>query len=76
MALKAEIMAKLDDVVAKIKADKNFAANFKKDPAKALESVIGINLPDDQVNAAVKLIESKIGADTIMNVAGSLFGKK
>jgi len=76
MDLKKEIIAKLDEVVEKIKADKNFAANFKSNPAKAIESVTGIDLPDDQVNAAVKLIESKISADTVMNVVGGLFGKK
>ena len=76
MELKKEIVSKLEEVVNKIKSDKNFASSFKKDPAKAIESVTGIDLPDDQVNAAVKLIESKIDADKVMDVVGNLFGKK
>ena len=37
-----QIKKKIEEVVQKIKNDKNFAAKFQKDPVKALEDVLGV----------------------------------
>ena len=47
------IKKKIEEVVQKIKNDKNFAAKFQKDPVKALEEVLGVDLPEDQINAII-----------------------
>ena len=44
-----DIKAKIEEIVEKIKADENFAEDFKKDPVKSVESVTGVDLPDDMV---------------------------
>jgi hypothetical protein len=41
---------KINEIVEKIKSDKDFAAKFKDDPVKAIESVSGLDLPDDMIN--------------------------
>ena len=44
-----DIKAKIEEVVARIKEDKDFSAKFSNDPIKAVETVIGVDLPDDQI---------------------------
>lgn len=71
--------AKAEEIVKKIKSDKNIKANFEKDPVKTIEGLIGVDLPDDTINKVIDLVKAKLTADTVSEVAGkisSLFGKK
>ncbi len=56
-------MANLKDIVGKIieviQDDDKFEAKFDANPAKAIEDVIGVDLPDDQVNKIVKAVKAK-----------------
>ena len=65
-----DIKAKIDEIVDKIKNDKTLAAKFKEDPVKALESIAGIDLPDDKINQVIDGIKAKLTADK----AGDLLG--
>ena len=47
---------------------------FHKNPAKTLESLLGINLPDEQVNAVVAGVKAKLGLDDVLEMAGKLKG--
>lgn len=52
---------------------------FNKNPGKTLEKILGVDLPDDQINAVVAGVKAKLGLDDVMDVAGKLmglFGKK
>ena len=69
-----DIKAKIEEIVEKVKNDKDFAAKFKADPIKAVEGVLGVDLPDDQVNQAVEAIKAKIKLDQVGNVLGGLGG--
>lgn len=51
-----EIVGKIIEV---IKDDDKFEAKFDANPAKAIEEVIGMDLPDDTVNAIVKAVKAK-----------------
>ena len=71
--------AKAEEIVKKIKSDKNIKANFEKDPVKTIEGLIGVDLPDDTINKVIDRVKAKLTADTVSEVAGkisSLFGKK
>lgn len=67
-----DISAKIQEIVSKIQNDKEFAAKFTSDPVKALESVVGIDLPDDQVNALIQGVKSKITVDKAGDILGSI----
>ena len=54
---------KIEEIVAKIKNDKDFATRFKEDPIKAVEGVIGIDLPDDKINDVIDAVKAKIKLD-------------
>lgn len=70
-----DIKGKIDELVSKVKNDKDFAENFKKDPVKAVEGVVGVDLPDDQVNKIVDGIKAKVSLDDIGDKLGGILGK-
>ena len=79
MDLKSDIKAKIDELVDKIKNDKQILAKFQKDPISTVEELIGIDLPNDQIEKLVDGIKIKINVDKVgdmLGVLGNLFGKK
>jgi hypothetical protein len=74
--LNMDIKAKIEELTAKIKSDKDFEKNFKSNPVKAVESAVGVDLPDDQINAVVDGIKAKISLDSVKDKVGGLIGKK
>ena len=63
MNIKELLKDKLDEIVDKIKSDKNIAAKFQKDPIGTVEDLIGIDLPNDQLEAVVDAVKAKINLD-------------
>jgi hypothetical protein len=70
-----DIKAKIDELVKKIKSDKTLGAKFAKDPIGTVEGLIGIDLPNDQVEKIVDGIKAKISLDKLGGKLGGLFGK-
>ena len=71
-----DIKAKIEELADKIKNDKDLQAQFKKDPVAAVEKLLGIDLPNDQIEKIVDGIKAKISVDSITGAIGGLFGKK
>ncbi len=74
-----DIKNKAEEIVSKIKNDKNIKTKFEKDPVKTIESILGVDLPDEIMEKIVKTVKVKLTADTVNDVAGKLgglFGKK
>ena len=44
-----DIKQKIEEIVKKIKNDKNFEKEFRKNPVKAVEGILGVDLPDDKI---------------------------
>jgi len=74
MDIKAELKEKAEEIVEKIKNDKDIAAKFQKDPITTVEELLGMDLPNDQIMAAVEFIKAKIDLDKIGNALGGLKG--
>ncbi|MBQ3161121.1 MAG: hypothetical protein IJC04_03240 [Oscillospiraceae bacterium] len=70
-----DIKAKIEEIVEKVKNDENFASDFKADPVKAVEKVIGVDLPDDQINKVIDGVKAKISVDDVKDKVGGLLGK-
>ena len=74
-----DIKAKAEELVKKLTSDKALLAKFQKEPVATVESLLGVDLPDEQVEKVVALIKAKLGAEQFSGAAkalGSLFGKK
>lgn len=70
-----DIKAKVEEIVEKIKNDESFAADFKADPVKAVEKVVGVDLPDDQLNKLIDGIKAKVSVDDVKSKLGGVLGK-
>ncbi len=55
-----EVLNKVEDVVKELKDNKELRAQFKDEPVKALEELIGRDLPDEKVEKVIDLIEAKL----------------
>jgi hypothetical protein len=78
MDIKGMLKDKLDDIVDKIKSDKNIAAKFQKDPVGTVEELLGVDLPNDQLENLVDMIKTKLKlekAGDALGGLGKLFGK-
>lgn len=67
-----DIKAEIEKVVDKIKADPDFAKEFSTDPVKAVEKVLGIDLPDDLINKVIDGVKAKIAVSDINNKLGGI----
>ncbi len=70
-----DIKAKIEEIVNKVKNDKDFADKFKSNPVKAVEDVVGVDLPDDQINKIVVGIKAKVSIDDAKDKIGGILGK-
>ena len=71
-----DIKAKAAELVEKIKEDPALLKEFRENPVKVVKTIIGIDLPDDQINQLAELIKAKIDLDKVGSLLGGLFGKK
>ncbi len=73
-----DIKEKIDKVVNKVKSDKNFKNTLMKDPVNALEEVLGVDLPNEQIDKIIDGVKAKItkdkAEDLMENVGEKLSG--
>ena len=73
-----DLKAKIEEIVKKLTTDKTLMARFERNPVSVIEQLIGIDLPDDQINQLIDGIKAKIKLDQVGDVLGGigkLFGK-
>ena len=71
-----DIKAKAAELVEKIKNDPALLRQFRENPVKVLETLLDMDLPDDQINQLAELIKAKIDLDKVGSLLGGLFDKK
>lgn len=74
-----DIQKIIADAVKALTENEELLKAFNQNPAKTIEKIIGIDLPDDKVNAIIAGIKAKLGIDDVMDAASKLmglFGKK
>ena len=67
-----DIKELIEKAVDKIKDDDAMQAQFKKDPIKTLEKLLGIDLPDDIMEKVVAGVKAKISIDDLSDAVGLL----
>ena len=65
MDLNFDIKGKVEEIVAKLKKDPDLMEKFQNDPIKALESVLGVDLPDEQLKPLVACVKAKLTASDL-----------
>lgn len=69
-----DIKAKIEEIVKKITSDKNLLSEFKSNPVKVVEKLIGIDLPDDKIKSIVDGVKAKISVDDAKAAISKLTG--
>lgn len=67
-----DIKAKITELVEKAKKDENFKKELTKDPVKAVEGVLGVDLPDDQIKKIVEGVKAKVTLDNASDILGKI----
>lgn len=68
-----DIKAKAAELVEKIRKDPTLLKDFKENPVKIVEELIGMDLPDDQINMLAEAVKAKIDLDKAADLLGGLF---
>lgn len=68
-----DIKAKVEELAAKLQKDPALLQSFQKDPAKALKTLAGMDLPEDQLQPLVAGLKAKLAAS---DLSGKLDGLK
>lgn len=66
-----DIKEKIEQIVEQIKNDKELQELFRTEPIKAVEKVLGVDLPDDMINQIVEGVKAKISVDKIADAFGA-----
>ena len=72
-----DVKKKVEEIVEKIKSDDALRAKFTTNPIGAVEDLIGVDLPDDQIKAIVDGVTAKLSGGALGGIAdkiGGLFG--
>ena len=69
-----DIQKIINDVIAKLKDDDKLLENFKKNPTKVLEKLVGVDLPDDKIDPIVDGIMAKLKIDDLAEKAEGIMG--
>jgi hypothetical protein len=73
-----DIKKKIEEIVEAVKNDGNLLEKFKKDPAATIKDLLGVDLPDDQLDALVNGVKAQVAAGGVsdaLNKVKGLFGK-
>lgn len=71
-----DIKKTITDAMDKIKNDPNMSKKFQEDPISTVEGLLGVDVPNDQVEKIVEGIQAKLNMDKLGGALGGLFGKK
>ncbi|HBA50973.1 MAG TPA: hypothetical protein DCZ91_24885 [Lachnospiraceae bacterium] len=69
-----DVKEQIKKAVDKITGDRSLQEQFQKEPVKALESVLGVDLPDDVINQVVEGVKAKLTVDKVSDTVGALKG--
>lgn len=69
---KMDVKEQIKKAAEKISKDKKLQEQFQKDPVKALESILGVDLPDDIVNKVVEGVKAKLNLDKASGAVDAL----
>lgn len=69
-----DIKAKVEELVEKIKANPKMLSQFRENPVPVVETLLGMDLPDDQILKIAELVKAKLDLDKVGDLLGGLGG--
>lgn len=69
-----DIKGQINKIVEEVTKNPNMKEQFEKEPVKAIEKIIGIDLPDDAVMKIIDGVKAKLAVDNVSKAADALKG--
>ena len=69
-----DVKAKVEELVGKVQKDPATLKDFQDDPIKTLETLTGIDLPDEQLKPVVAAVKAKLATADLGDVLGAVKG--
>lgn len=69
-----DIKGQINKLIEEISKNPNIKEQFEKEPVKAIENVIGIDLPDDVVMKIIDGVKAGLTMDGVSKAADTLMG--
>ena len=69
-----EVKELIEKLLDKVQKDDSIKELFTKDPVKAVEKVLGVDLPDELIEKIVDGVKAKIKLEDLGDIAGKLGG--
>lgn len=71
-----DIRKSIEELIGKITSDQALRDRFTKDPVATVEELLGVELPEEQINQIVDGIKAKLSLDKLgLDKIGGLFKK-
>ena len=70
-----DIKNKAEELLEKVKSDKDLGKKFLKEPVKTVEGLLDVDLPDEQVKQIIGKMKDKIDLDDIGDKLGDIGDK-
>ena len=73
-----DIKARVEDLAEQIRKNPALLKEFRESPVKAVEAIVGRDLPDAQINQRAELVKAKLDLDKagdLLKGLGGLFQK-
>ncbi len=67
-----DIKETIEKIVDAVKNDDDLLEQFQKEPVKAVEKIIGVDLPDDIIEKVIEGVKGKITLDKAAGALGML----
>ncbi|MBE5882922.1 MAG: hypothetical protein E7291_00625 [Lachnospiraceae bacterium] len=67
-----DIKEKIKEIVEEITKNPSLKKQFEKEPIKAVEQVLGVDLPDDVIEKIIDGVKAKITVDNVSDIAGAI----
>lgn len=63
-----DLKVKVEEIVTKIKKDKNLGKKFEKNPAETINEILGVKLPKEKVEPIVEAVKSKLKLEKVTGI--------
>lgn len=69
-----DIKGQINKIVEEVTKNPNMKEQFEKEPVKAVEKIIGVDLPDDAVMKIIDGVKAKLKIDGVSKATDALKG--
>lgn len=67
-----DIKEKITQIVEEISKNPSLRKQFEDEPIKAVEKVLGVDLPDDMIEKVIDGVKAKLAVDSVSDIAGAI----